>query len=295
MRVVSMYPEMQYAIQQSEQSLSGALQQVSTGKRVSQLSDDPSASADMVRSLADSADVDQYTANVSSLQSRLQTADSALSSVVTALNQAVSLGTEGASDALDTANRQAVAAQVQSILGTVVSLANTSSQGSYLFAGSAVSKAPFTADSTAESGYIYNGNDTVNRVQVGQSLSVSANMPGDQIFTAGANVLGSLSSLVTALNSGDTTQIAVASTAISSSLNYVDQQRASLDNTLSQLSAQESSLGQESISLSDQQSSLTGIDLAEAATNLTEAETEHSAVLAATAKISSATLLDYLK
>ena len=58
MRVTNMVPDMQYAVQQSQQALSVALQQVSTGLRVNQPSDDPAASANMVISLASSANVD---------------------------------------------------------------------------------------------------------------------------------------------------------------------------------------------------------------------------------------------
>ena len=41
MRVTNMVPDTLYAIQQSQQALSTALQQVSTGLRVNQPSDDP--------------------------------------------------------------------------------------------------------------------------------------------------------------------------------------------------------------------------------------------------------------
>ena len=72
-----------------------ALQQVSTGLRVNKPSDDPGASASMVISLASSANVDQYTSNVSAVQSQMQTADSAINSVITSLNSAVTLATAG--------------------------------------------------------------------------------------------------------------------------------------------------------------------------------------------------------
>ena len=60
MRVANMLPDIQYQMQQSQQALATATEQVSTGLRVNQLSDDPAASANMVRSLAYSANVDQY-------------------------------------------------------------------------------------------------------------------------------------------------------------------------------------------------------------------------------------------
>ena len=62
MRVANMVPDMQYNLQQSQQALSQALQQVTTGLRVNQPSDDPAAAATMTISLASSATVDQYTA-----------------------------------------------------------------------------------------------------------------------------------------------------------------------------------------------------------------------------------------
>ena len=48
MRVTNMVPDIQYAMQQSQTALSAALQQVSTGLRVNQPSDDPAAAAKMV-------------------------------------------------------------------------------------------------------------------------------------------------------------------------------------------------------------------------------------------------------
>ena len=148
MRVVNMVPDMEYAVQQSQQTLSAALQQVSTGLRVNKPSDDPGASASMVISLASSANVDQYTSNVSAIQSQMQTADSAFNSVITSLNTAVTLASAGSTGTSNAANDQALAAQAQGVLSSVISQANTSFQGVYVFAGSASSTPPFVAASS---------------------------------------------------------------------------------------------------------------------------------------------------
>lgn len=294
MRVTSLVPDIQDAIQQSEQSLNTALQQLTTGKRVNQLSDDPAASANLVRSLSASANVDRYTANTSAVLGTLQTADSALSSVVTSLNQAITLGTQGANGSNNAANRQAVAIQVQGILANVVAQANTSFQGSYLFAGSTTQTQPFVV-APATGQYVYTGNSTVNSVQVGDSLNVQTNLPGDQVFTNGANVIGSLETLINALQTGTLAQIGAATTAITTALNYVGQQRVPLGSTVNQLNAQDNFLSQESLTLTTQQTSLVGVDIAKAATDLSQAEVQHSAVLAAAAKVLPLTLLDFLK
>ena len=400
MRVTNMVPDIQYSMQQSQQALSVALQQVSTGLRVNQPSDDPAASANMVVSLASSANVDQFTKNVSSVLSQMETADSSISAVVTSLNTAITLGTSGASGTVTPANRQAIAAQVQGVLTSVIAQANTSYQGVYVFGGSASTTPPFVAASTtftsthgsataplanttaltAGSGtaisdattgdtfvfkaaagdtvatlatavsnavaagtlsagtsatinaagqlaigtnssadgivvssndaalgsmtaapgtgvpnaYAYVGNSTVNNVQVGDSMDVATNLPGNQLFTSGPNVIGSLAGLITALQTGTTLQIGAATTAVSTGLNYVAEQRIPLDNTIGQLNDQESYLGQDTVTLTAHQTALVGANLAEAATNLSQAELTNSAVLAAAAKVLPQTLLNYL-
>jgi flagellar hook-associated protein 3 len=396
-----MIPDVQYAMQQSQQNLSTAELQVSTGLRVNQLSDDPAASANMVSSLASSANVDQYTSNITYLLPQMQTADSAISSIVTSLNSAITLGTSGASSTLLTANKQSIASQVQSVLSNVISLANTSSSGVYVFGGSATSTPPFVAASetytsaqgsagtplttatalnagsvttisdattgqtmtykavagdtiatlqaavssavsagtlsagttaainangqlsistnsstagivvssndaalgsmTAASGsavanaYAYVGNSSVNTVQVGDSMNVATNLPGNQLLTSGANVIGSLTGLISALQSGTTDEIGSATTAVSAALTYVGQQRVPLDSTINEMNSQESYLSQEKITLTTQQTALVGVNLTTAATNLSQAELDNNAVLAAAAKALPQTLLDYLK
>ena len=151
------------------------------------------------------------------------------------------------------------------------------------------------AGSAISDQYIYVGNSTVNSVQVGDSTKVQANIPGDQVFTSGTNVLGSLNALIVALKGGNTAAIGAATSAVSSALNSVGQQRVPLDNTISELNAQDNYLSQESLTLTTQQTSLVGVDIAQAATNLSQAELVHSAVLAVAAKVLPQTLLDFLK
>ena len=291
----NMVPDLLADMQQSQTAVNTALQEVATGKRVTVPSDDPAASADMVQNTIETANVDQYTQNVSSMLSMVQTADSSLGSVVTSLTQAISLGTEGANGTNNASNLQAIATQVQGILQSVVLQANASYQGTYLFSGTETSSAPYTASSSSSSGYAYNGNNDVNSVAVGDDLNVQVNVPGSQIFSnSSADVLGSLSTLVTALQSGDATAIGNATTAISAALSNVSQQRVFYGNAESQLNSQETYLQQETVNLTSQQSSLVDVNEAQAATDLSQAETANNAAEAAAAKVLPDTLLNYL-
>jgi flagellar hook-associated protein 3 FlgL len=282
-------------IQRSDASVQTALQQLSSGQRVSVPSDDPAASAAMVQLQTQASNIDQYTTNADSAISQAQSADSVVSSVVSLLNQAVTLGTEGATGTSNAANRQAIATQVQGLLSNVVSLANTRFQGISLFGGSASSQAAFTADSTSPTGYTYNGNSTVNTIAIGDSLSVQANIPGSTLFTnANGNVLAALSSLATALTSGVSADIGTATAAVTTALNVVSQQHVVYGNAINQANAQETYLAQDQVTLTSRATSLIGIDTATAAENLSQAETNNSAVLAASARVLQNNLLTYL-
>jgi flagellar hook-associated protein 3 FlgL len=283
-------------IQSSEDAVQTAFQQVSTGLRVNQASDDPSAASEYVQLQSQAATIDQYTANASSALSQAQSADSALTSVVSLLNQAITLGTEGANSTSSDSDRQSIATNIEGILSSVVGLANTTFQGSSLFGGTVSGTAAFTADSSSATGYTYNGNTGVNSISVGGSLSVQTNIPGSTLFTnSSANVLGSLSSLASALKAGNSSDIAIATTNITSALKYVTAQHAVYGNTINQLTSQETYLSQEKVTLTSRESSLVGIDAATAAENLTQAETSNSSVLAAAAKVIQNSLLNYLK
>ena len=291
----NMVPDILADLQQSQTTLDTALQEVASGKSVTVPSDNPSASAYMVQNTIDTADVDQYTKNVSGTLSMLQTADTSLSSVVSSLTQAISLGTEGANGTTNSSNLEAIGEQVQAILKSVVAQANTDYQGVYLFGGTETSSAPYTASSSSSSGYTYNGNDDVNSVAVGDDLNVQVNLPGSQIFSnSSADVLGSLNSLVTALQSGDSSSIETATNAVSSALSYVSQQRTFYGNAETQLNSQETYLQQETVNLTSQESSLVDVDEAKAATMLSQAETDNSAAEAAAAKVLPQTILNYL-
>lgn len=280
----------------SEASEQNDIEELATGKSVNEPSDNPAAAAEDVENQALQGQTDQYLQNTSSLDSMLQTADSALSSVVTSLNQAISLGVQGANGTLSSADQQQIATQVQSIQSQIVQLANTSYSGNYLFGGTASQSPPFTLDATQPTGVLYNGNSGVNTVEIAQGENMQVNVPGNQIFQgAGGNIMGSLQSLVTALQSGNTANIATATTQVSGALSYLSQQRVFYGSAVDQLNATESSLQTEQVNLQTQDTSLVGADLATVATNLSQAQTAQSATLEALAKIFPESLLNYLQ
>ena len=292
MRVTNLTENLLAAIWQAQDNEQTALEQLSSGKRVNRPSDDPAAAAEDVLNLSQQAQVDQYTESTNSLNGQFQTADSALGSAINALNQAVSFGAQGATGTLSTADRQALAASIQGALDQVVQLANTSYQASYIFGGTAVTSAPF---STGASGVTYNGNDGVNQATIADGMSIQTNVAGSQLFMQpGSDVMGSLEQLIAAVQSGDSTATSNATTAVSNALSYLTAQRVFYGNAMSQISDEQTTLNQESTDLKSQENTLVGVDMARAATAVTQAQINDQAVLAAAAKVLPMSLLNYL-
>jgi flagellar hook-associated protein 3 FlgL len=277
-------PDLVAAINQAQQNAQTAVMEMSTGRSVNNLSDNPAAASAFVSNEALSSENDQYLANLGDLQGKFQTADSTLSNAVQLLTTAISLGTEGANGTESAANRQAIAQQVQGLQQQMLSLANSSYEGTYIFSGTNVTTQPFTEDPTTASGVRYNGNSDVTSVQISQGESTQTNLPGSQIFTnANGNVFQALNDLTNALNSG--TGIDTATTEVQQAFSQLGMQRVFYGNALSQVQNSQTFLNQEQVSLSTQQNNLVGANMTQVIAEESQDQTAEQAALGATAQV----------
>jgi Sigma-54 interaction domain len=124
------------------------------------------------------------------------------------------------------------------------------------------------------------GENDVSYVQTPAGQQIQLNVPGDQIFTAaGGNVLGSLNALIADFSSGAPSATSVADlAALSQSLDYVDQQRAVIDNSINRLTASSNYASSESTQLLSAEDNLIQTDTASVATQLNSAETQQAAL-----------------
>jgi len=290
-----MYTNLLANLQADRQNVNQAVQEASTGKSITNLSDNPLAAGQLVLSNAQIADVDQFTYSINTVQGSLNTADSALNSVVSSLTQAVSVGTEAAGGTLSSSELQALGQQVDQILQQVVGLANTTYQGNYVFAGTAVKQQPY------DSSGVYAGNSSVNSVEVGEGQTVSLGLSGRAIFGA-PSAAGQpdltfqyLSNLSSDIKAGDYNAITADITNVQSSLNNVIAQRSSYGDVLQQLNSDSTNLSQQKLTLQQYQTNLIGADEAQVATNLTQAQTTLQAAILAASQVSQESLINYLK
>ena len=190
---------------------------------------------------------------------------------MTAITRAISLGVQGSTGTVSNANRQQIAQDFTGIQSQILSLANTEVNGAFLFGGTETTTPPFSLDSTNPTGVVYNGNDQTNTVQVADGLNVKTNMPGSQLFQGGAaNVFGALQQLITALQTGTTSDAGTATNALRDAFDNLTGQRIFYGNTVNQLNSTQTFLQQEKVSLTSQATTLIGADITKSATDLTK-------------------------
>jgi len=280
------------SLAQTQQQQQTALQQLSTGQRINQPSDDPAGAAVLTQVLDQTSAADSYLQSMGSLNGQLATADSTLSSVVTVMQRAISLGVEGATGTMSDANRASLAEEVRGIQDQLVSLANTSYQGRYIFAGTSLN-VPYVEDKTSPSGVQYSGNHGVNLVTVGKGYQIQANVPGSQVFSGGgADVFQAVNDLLTSLTNG--TGVDTAVTSLRAAYDHVTEQRVFYGNALNQISGQKTYLNSEKLQLAQQQNTVAGADMNKVASDLVNSENARNATLAAVGRVSQRNLFDYL-
>ena len=269
-------------------------QQLSSGVRVSALSDDPAAAGQSGTLSNTIAQADCFTSSAATARSRGQAADSALGAAVTQLTSAISIAVQGQTDTANASDRAAYANQLSSLRDTLLNLANSSYSGSYLFAGTATASAPFSIDSSGT--VTYAGNSQTSTLTDGNSgcISIATSANGSNIFlNASASIFSELQSAITALQSGNAPGASTV-TGLRDSLSVVTAQRAGIDTNLNRVDAALTYTATQETYLKADQSKLIAADHVALASELSAAQTQRNALLSTISIVQKGSLFDYL-
>ena len=286
------------AVDQSSNLENTLTSELSSGLSVNTLQDNPVAVAQSALLGSSIAVKDSYIQSASGTQAMLQVTDSTLAEVVTQLTSGVALSVQGNGGTLSATNLATIGQQLTSIRDQVLSLANTSYLGNYLFSGSQGSVKPFTVNSTTTPATTsYAGDSAVQFIQTPSGQQIQTNLPGTAIFGTGSTgVFAALNNLIADFSSGTVGASAASdSAALTSALSQVTSQRSILDNSLSRVQATSTYVQTDVAQLTVQQNALVAADPASVATQLKSAETQHQALLAVINALGSTDLFSYMK
>ena len=268
--------------------------QVSTGLRLRAPSDDPASAQRAVLDQASIQALDAYKSVSGSASTRLTALDTTLGGIgdkITAALTALqgSLGSTATQSA-----RDAAAITFQGIRAALVADINATVDGTPLFGGTGSRQDPYAKVSGA---WTYQGTSQSATVTVAPNINVAITLDGQSILKGSdaTDVLSLLDSLATAAQTNDTTTLLAGESL--------------LKNAFARVTRAQSQVGYDEVSVADGDERLSSrrlsattrlaedreVNMAEALTRMSKAQTAYQAALGAMASISKQSLMDYIR
>ena len=283
-------------------------QQLATGNLVNQPSDNPTATSSLMQLNSSLARAKQYATNAADGLGWLSLANSTVNSVMSNLQQArqLVLSISGSALSGQQAAITGIGDQLDSIRNQVINLANTQYGGQAIFAGTKQVNVAYDNSSPATSGTFLGGGSAQTR-SVAPGVKVPVSVTGDKVFGADPTGLlsppsttpgvpgGVMATLVADVKAGnlqkaETTDLS----SLDAAIQTVSNAAANLGAQYQQMQGFATQATNTQTALQGQISAIDGVNIAQASTQLTQAQQTFQSGLWATAQIESHSLVQYL-
>ncbi len=283
--------------------------QLSTGKRITKLSDDPVGVLGSMNARVKLARINQYKENVGSVQDILKQTETVLSELNKVLQTAYERAVQTSTGTLEDADRQKVAEEMAQLKEHVMTLGNTKVANQYIFGGHNATKAPFTMDVSGN--LLYNGldvTDTSNAafqeqagkntvIELGYDMTMTATINGIELLGSGeSNIFNVLGQFTTALQNGSSeSELGEFMTKFENLQSDVMARTAEVGARSNRLTMIENRYEEDEINYTDIKSKVEDVDQADAIMQYKMAESVYLFALKIGSNILQPTLVDYLK
>jgi flagellar hook-associated protein 3 FlgL len=285
--------------------------EVTTGLSVQSPSQNPDAMETTLNDLASQSAQQQYSSNITTLQSQANSVYTVLQSLQSITSQAQTIATEAGSGTASQTQLNDYATQVTALIKEAVQLVNSKdpATGQYLFGGTNSSQQPFaeTTDSSGNvTGVTYSGNSSVNQAQIGTNTTISVTVPGvnntgsgpQGLITdsrSGADLFNHLIALQNDLESDNTSAITSTDTTdLQNDENNMTYQVANNGNIQTRLNLASSFAGSQTTSLNTSISNASSADAVQAMVQLNQDQTAYEAALEVTSRVMQVSMVDFL-
>ena len=299
---VTMYEQSMNSLNRQQGDFLKVGQQIATGRRVVNPSDDPQAASRALAVSQAKAVTEQYADSRISARNSLSQVESVLNSISDAIASAKTLLIQGANDTLSDADRQSVAAELNGIYETLIGQANaTDGNGRYIFGGYKDADTPFVR---TPAGIEYEGDDNIRQQRIDATRLMDVSENGDSIFLRdangdAANLFATFENALAALNNPDDQDfrdtINASMRELDASLDNVLTRRASVGARLNELDVVDSVAGNRMLNYEQTLSDLVDLDYAEAISEYSLRQVGLQAAQKAFVDIKSMSLFDYLR
>ena len=281
----SIYEAVKYNLGKISEELNKSNRIVSTGKRITNLSDDPVGLTQVLNIKSSLSNMDQLGRNITLGKTWLSASESALGHVQDLISEAKSLAIQMSNATMGQAERVSGAATIQQMLEEIVSLANTETSGRYIFAGSKTDTTPF------DQGGTYNGDNNAFTIKIGKDATIQAGSDGEAVF---GDIFTTFSDLKTALESNDIGGIQSAMSNLDNDFDNITVKISEIGSKMIRMEIKENIFQDLKITNTDRLSKIEDADIIEAITDLKKTELAYQVAMASSAKVMELNLFNYL-
>lgn len=281
-----------------QQQVQTAELQVSSGLKLTQVSDAPDQVSTLLQTRANLAGTQQILTNLGQTKAETDAGEQALQSAVSLFDQVQTLATEGDNSTQTAATNPTLAQQVGSLLQEIGGLTDTQVGGRYIFSGDADQTAPYTVDlSQASPVSSYQGSASTRLAQHPNGTTFATSLTAQTIFDSAdpsTNVFQSIVGVQTALANNDNAALQTAQGGLAKIASYLNTQLA-FYGTVQDKVAQATDYGSTlQTQLKIQISNIQDADLTQSILSLQQGQTQEQAALEAQAQVPRKTLFDFL-
>jgi flagellar hook-associated protein 3 FlgL len=283
-------------IQESNRQLLIAQEQVTTGRRINRVSDNPADAVSALNQRATLRRMEQYGRNAEEGTSWMAASDSALQSVNGSLASVRALLVQANSGANDATSRAALATQIRASRDSILQAANSVKDGRPLFSGNAGGTVAYDANG------MYQGDNGAVVLPITSGVSLQVNVTGTQLFGVNnpadplhGDLFQMLDALATSVQNGDSAAVGTGLGLIDDATKLVATAQVQLGARASQLEDLTNSIEDSKVSLKSGISTKENVDFAESILNLKTREAAYQAAIQVTAKVIQPSLMDFLR
>lgn len=274
-------------------------EQLSSGRKINRPSDDPVGVSRSLKLNRDLTENTQYTKNARDAMAILDATDVALGGVGDIIQRLQEIAVNGSNDTLPQSSKDALADEVDELLGQLVQLGNTTYSGVYIFSGEKVTTKPYAlAGGPPYTGVTYSGNDGKINYEIAPGVTDNINYTGHaEIFgdeTAGTSIFDHVIQLRDALRADDFSAIQTAETSLATDLDGVLSNRATVGAKYNKMELTINRLTTSNETITQQVADNDDTDIAYATIQLKMEENVYKAALAVGARVIPTSLVDFL-
>lgn len=268
--------------------------QLSTGRRINQPSDDPVGISFSMRYRTELESNDQYQRNTNDAQSWLDYNDTVLGQAGDMIQRARELTVQAANGSNPPEALQSIESEIKQINDQLVQIGNSQFNGKYVFNGQKTDVPPYT-NATADSDTTDNGSI---QYEVGTGVKIGVNIAGNSVFGSPAdadNLFKTMKTIMSDLDSNNFQGLTDSIGLLDSRTDVFLQMRSDIGAKQNRIDLTDNRLKDINTNITSLLSKTEDADMPQVITQLKTDENVYQASLSAGAQIIRPSLMDFLK